>query len=180
MSATALDQIPVELSLQTDLSELGDFTAPWLEDLLAEPWQHWCQLWLQTLAENLPPAPSYELTLLLTGDRRIQELNHQFRHQDKPTDVLAFAALEGDFPLIESEEMEEPLYLGDIVISLERADHQARERDHSTKSEVVWLTAHGLLHLLGWDHPDETSLTTMLSQQSHLLTLIGQNPPLFT
>ncbi|QUS60670.1 rRNA maturation RNase YbeY [Synechocystis sp. PCC 7339] len=178
MAPTSLNQIAVELSLQTDLTGSA-MAGPWVEDLLANPWQGWCQHWLDCLAEALPPAPSYELTLLFTGDRRIQQLNRQFRHQDKPTDVLAFAALEVDFPLTESEEMEEPLYLGDIVISLERADHQARERGHSTKLEVVWLTAHGLLHLLGWDHPDEASLTTMLSQQSHLLNLIGQHPPLF-
>ncbi|MBE9240345.1 rRNA maturation RNase YbeY [Synechocystis salina] len=178
MAPTSIHQIAVELSLQTDLT--GSAVAgPWVEELLANPWQGWCQSWLNCLAENLPPAPSYELTLLFTGDRRIQELNQQFRHQDKPTDVLAFAALEVDFPLTESEEMGEPLYLGDIVISLERADQQAKERGHSTKLEVVWLTAHGLLHLLGWDHPDEASLTTMLSQQSYLLTLIGQHPPLF-
>lgn len=179
MAPTSLHRIAVELSLQTDLTGSA-MASSGVEELLTNPWQGWCQRWLEYLADYLPPASSYELTLLFTGDRRIQELNCQFRHQDKPTDVLAFAALEGDFPLIESEEMEEPLYLGDIVISLERADHQGRERGHSTKLEVVWLTAHGLLHLLGWDHPDEASLATMLSQQSHLLTLIGQNPPLFT
>ena len=71
----------------------------------------------------------------------------------------------------------EPLYLGDIVISLERAAQQAHERGHDFSLEVIWLFSHGLLHLLGWDHPDETTLTTMLSQQSYLLTLIGLNPP---
>ncbi|QHV00802.1 rRNA maturation RNase YbeY [Synechocystis sp. CACIAM 05] len=179
MVPTSVNRIAVELSLQTDLTDSA-MAAPEVEELLTNPWQGWCQRWLEYLADYLPPASSYELTLLFTGDRRIQELNRKFRHQDKPTDVLAFAALEGDFPLIESEETEEPLYLGDMVISLERADHQAREQGHSAKLEVVWLTAHGLLHLLGWDHPDEASLTTMLSEQSHLLTLIGQNPPLLT
>ncbi|AIE73293.1 MULTISPECIES: rRNA maturation RNase YbeY [unclassified Synechocystis] len=178
MAPTSLNQIAVELSLQTELAGLA--VSGWVGELLANPWQEWCRRWLESLADDLPPAPGYEVTLLLTGDRQIQELNRQFRHQDKPTDVLAFAALEGDFPLIESEEMGEPLYLGDIVISLERAGHQAEERGHSAGLEVIWLTAHGLLHLLGWDHPDEAALTAMLSQQSHLLTLIDQNPPLFT
>ena len=172
-------QIMVELTLQ---KELGGFSAgkPWVETLLQAPWQDWCGQWLQSLQDYLPPADSYEVTLLLTDNQRIQNLNQQFRHQDKPTDVLAFAALEVDFPPTESLEMGEPLYLGDIVISLEQADHQAQERDHDSGLEVIWLAAHGLLHLLGWDHPDEVALTTMLSQQSHLLTLIGKNPPLFT
>jgi probable rRNA maturation factor len=172
-------QTTVELTLQQELSgfPLGK---PWVEILLENPWQDWCGQWLQCLEDHLPPANSYGLTLLLTDNDRIQSLNQQFRHQDKPTDVLAFAALEVDFPPMESLEMGEPLYLGDIVISLEQADHQAQERGHDSGVEVIWLAAHGLLHLLGWDHPDEASLTTMLSQQSHLLTLIGKNPPQFT
>lgn len=179
MATVSPSQTTVELTLQ---QELGDFSSgkPWVETILASPWQHWCSQWLQSLEDYLPPADSYELTLLLTGNQRIRGLNQQFRHQDKPTDVLAFAALEVDFPSMESLEMGEPLYLGDIVISLEQADHQAQERDHDSGLEVIWLAAHGLLHLLGWDHPDEAALLTMLSQQSHLLKLIGKNPPLFT
>jgi probable rRNA maturation factor len=73
----------------------------------------------------------------------------------------------------------EPLYLGDIVISLERAAQQAHDRGHDFSLEVIWLFTHGLLHLLGWDHPDEATLTAMLSQQSQLLTLIGRHPPQF-
>jgi probable rRNA maturation factor len=178
MTTVSPNQIMVELTLKTELGDI-DLGNPWVKNLLGDPWQGWCSQWLQFLEDYLPPADSYELTLLLTDNQRIQTLNQQFRHQNKPTDVLAFAALEVDFPPTESLEMGEPLYLGDIVISLEQADHQAQERGYDSGVEVIWLASHGLLHLLGWDHPDEAALATMLSQQSHLLTLIGKNPPPF-
>lgn len=172
--------------LQTDLGD--DLRAsPPVQALLQSPWSNWGQTWLRNLANELPLAPGYEVTLLLTDNAKIQTFNAQFRHQNQATDVLAFAALEVDCPrspLAPAGEDEcplitEPLYLGDIVISLERAAQQAQERGHDFAVEVTWLFAHGLLHLLGWDHPDDPALTTMLSQQSYLLTLIGFNPPDF-
>ena len=66
-----------------------------------------------------------------------------------------------------------PLYLGDIVISVDTAQRQVQQHGHTLQTELVWLAAHGLLHLLGWDHPDDDSLTRMLSQQAILLQTIG-------
>ncbi len=134
-------------------------------------WKNWFSIWLENLIAYLPEAPSYELSLRITDDREIQSLNINYRHQDKPTDVLAFAALEVDFPQPGSEF--EPLYLGDIVISIDTAIKQAQEQNHSLSQELAWLASHGLLHLLGWDHPDDESLEEMLSQQSILLKNIG-------
>lgn len=184
MQSSLLTQLTLELTLQTDLEDALLASAP-VQAVLQSPWSSWGECWLAALADNLPPASGYELTLLLTDNAKIQTFNCQFRHQDQPTDVLAFAALEVDLPrspAVESGENKsprivEPLYLGDIVISLERAAQQANERGHDFSLEVIWLFAHGLLHLLGWDHPDETTLTTMLSQQSYLLTLIDLKPP---
>jgi probable rRNA maturation factor len=67
----------------------------------------------------------------------------------------------------------EPLYLGDIAISIDTAQRQAQQQGHSLKTELAWLAAHGFLHLLGWDHPDEESLTQMLDRQETLLQAIG-------
>lgn len=64
----------------------------------------------------------------------------------------------------------EPLELGDIVISLESAARQAAAAGTSLEAELQFLASHGLLHLLGWDHPDEASLATMLSRQEALIT----------
>jgi probable rRNA maturation factor len=141
--------------------------------ITAQDWQQWFQVWLAHLQHDA----NYEIALRLTDDDEIQKLNAQYRHQDRPTDVLAFAALEADIPelppdLVVDSEIE-PIYLGDIVISATTAAVQAQERDHSHRYELVWLAAHGLLHLLGWDHPDETSLERMLEQQDVLLSLIN-------
>jgi len=139
----------------------------------AETWQTWFNCWLDSLHTQLPSAASYELSLRLTDDAEIQALNSQYRQQDKPTDVLAFAALEADVP--QSEELRSllPLYLGDIVISIDTASKQAQQQAHLLMTELAWLAAHGLLHLLGWDHPDEESLLEMLEQQILLLRMVG-------
>jgi probable rRNA maturation factor len=103
----------------------------------------------------------------------MQQLNHQYRQQNQPTDVLAFAALESNY--VQPHELQStlPLYLGDIVISVGTAKRQAEAQQHALRVELAWLAAHGLLHLLGWDHPDEDSLHQMLKQQQVLLEIIG-------
>lgn len=136
-------------------------------------WEKWFECWITDLKSQLPTANTYELSLRLTDDAEIKVLNHQYREQDKPTDVLAFAALEADFPMNEEMRSQLPLYLGDIVISVDTANRQATEQGHPLQTELAWLATHGLLHLLGWDHPDETSLLEMLERQAVLLQQIG-------
>ncbi len=136
-------------------------------------WVTWFENWLQTPGLNLPPAETYELSLRLTTDVEVQALNAQFRHKDQPTDVLSFAAMEVDFPQIAENSGETSLYLGDIVISVDTAARQSIERGYALTRELAWLASHGLLHLLGWDHPDESSLLEMLHQQETFLARIG-------
>ena len=138
-----------------------------------ETWEQWFQIWLEQLQPTISVIPHYELSLRLSDDAEIQQLNAQYRHNDQPTDVLAFAALESEQPLPASAIAELPTYLGDLVISVETAQQQAQERDHTLTQELAWLATHGLLHLLGWDHPDEASLTRMLNQQAGLLQAVG-------
>ncbi len=138
----------------------------------AEQWEHWFQQWLNQLQPDLSPIQAYELSVRLTSDREIHRLNAQYRQQDKPTDVLAFAALEIDTP--ETDEWQTlPLYLGDIVISVDTAQRQATTQGHDLRTELAWLASHGLLHLLGWDHPDDDRLEQMLAQQKALLNTVG-------
>jgi probable rRNA maturation factor len=141
--------------------------------IAAVTWQSWFENWMIVLRSALPPAPQFELSLRLTDDIEIQTLNAQYRHMDKPTDVLAFAALEVEFPQLEEMLMLQPLYLGDIVISVDTARRQAQHQGHSLSTELAWLAAHGLLHLLGWDHPDEESLQQMQEQQAFMLETVG-------
>lgn len=140
--------------------------------LSAQTWENWFERWLEILPPNIP-TPIYELGLRLTNDTEIQALNAQYRHQNKPTDVLAFAALEVDYPQVAEMLASESLYLGDIVISIDTAKKQAQQQEHPLPTELAWLASHGLLHLLGWDHPDEESLGKMLKQQVILLEAIG-------
>ncbi|MBD2439969.1 rRNA maturation RNase YbeY [Nostoc sp. FACHB-110] len=161
--------VQVELNLQDIFSESSPELAINVE---AETWQNWFHRWLENLQSHLPPASSYEIGLRLTDDAEIQSLNAQYRHQDKPTDVLAFAALETDFPY-DAEMEDEPVYLGDIVISVNTAQRQSQQQGHSLVTELAWLASHGLLHLLGWDHPDDESLMKMLKQQVIILKIIG-------
>ncbi|MGA7936980.1 MAG: rRNA maturation RNase YbeY [Kovacikia sp.] len=136
-------------------------------------WELWFQQWMGVLQPDLSPIQAYELSLRLTDDREIQALNQQYRQQDQPTDVLAFAALEDINPPAAELLSSLPLYLGDIVISIETAQRQAKSQGHALETELAWLAAHGLLHLLGWDHPDENSLSQMLTQQQVLLSTVG-------
>lgn len=138
----------------------------------ATDYQHWLHTWITDLALQLSPINAYEVGLRLTNDTEIQQLNTDYRQQAKPTDVLSFAALETDIPGTNALHAEQPLYLGDIIISVETAARQASARNHSLPQEMAWLTAHGLLHLVGWDHPDEVSLVRMLDRQAQLLSLI--------
>lgn len=140
-------------------------------------WQEWFQSWLEVLNPGLSPIHSYELSLRLTDDREIHSLNAQYRQQDKPTDVLAFAMLEDAQPQLDEAQSSLPLYLGDIVISLDTAQKQAQTQGHPLQTELVWLASHGLLHLLGWDHPDDKSLAEMLNKQEFLLHTVGLSTP---
>ena len=83
-----------------------------------------------------------EISVLITDDAGIQKLNREYRGMDKPTDVLSFP-------------MQETGFLGDIILSAERVDKQAREYGHSRARETAYLTVHSVLHLLGYDHIDE-------------------------
>lgn len=171
----------VELCVQDCSNVLGDSDGGDRSDdptalpcpIAIETWEHWFQAWLDALQPDQSPIEAYELSLRLTGDRELQQLNHQYRQQDQPTDVLAFAALESAY--VQPQELQStlPVYLGDIVISVGTANRQAETQQHSLSIELAWLAAHGLLHLLGWDHPDEDSLNRMLKQQQVLLEIIG-------
>jgi conserved hypothetical protein TIGR00043 len=110
-------------------------------------------------------AGACELTLRLTDDQEMRQLNQRFRQQDRPTDVLAFASLEVNMPSIPLP----AINLGDIVISVPTAHTQAIAQGWTLQQELIWLASHGFLHLLGWDHPDPASLAEMWQIQETLM-----------
>ncbi len=109
-----------------------------------------------------------ELTVLLTSDERIRELNRQYSGEDKVTDVLSFPA--GD-PMPGAE-----CYIGDIVISVPTAVLQALTTGHSITNEMSLLTIHAILHLLGYDHADADGKRIMWSRQNKILAKLGISP----
>lgn len=110
-----------------------------------------------------------ELSVLLCSDRVIHELNRDYRNADRPTDVLAFAQSEGGGPVIDTN------LLGDVVISIETARRQAHAQGRTIIAEVTFLLAHGLLHLLGFDHRNEAELRRMMAR-TDALCAAASNP----
>jgi probable rRNA maturation factor len=106
----------------------------------------------------------YEVSVLLTDDHRMTELNRDYRGINAPTDVLSFAQLEGN-----ENELLNSTILGDVVISLETAERQAIDESHSLEEEVAFLTVHGVLHLIGFDHPTQKEADVMFEKQKNIL-----------
>ena len=116
-----------------------------------------------------------EISITFTDDENIRTLNKEYRDIDNPTDVLSFPMYEFDEAgniLAESFE-DDKLLLGDIVISLERALTQAESYGHSLIREVAFLTAHSMLHLLGYDHMTEDEEKVMFGKQEAILEHLG-------
>ena len=119
-----------------------------------------------------------EVNILVTDDAAIHEINLDMRNVDRPTDVLSFPMFElapGEKP---GEEDADPatglVPLGDMVLSLERAQAQAEEFGHSVEREVSYLAVHSVLHLLGYDHMDEGEMKAqMRGREEAILTTLG-------
>jgi len=119
---------------------------------------------------------SYEVTIVITDDTAMQELNRRFRGIDHPTDVLSFAE-DSRGPFAGGVEGL-PNYLGDIVISLQRAQKQAESAAGALVQELQLLVVHGMLHLLGYDHAEPSEKAQMWTLQAAILQPLGVNIPL--
>ncbi len=114
-----------------------------------------------------------EISISLVDNCNIQKLNKQFRNIDAPTDVLSF-------PMLNFEKDEKPeknengeIILGDIVISIDKAINQANEYGHTLRRELAFLTAHSMLHIMGYDHIDDTEREIMFAKQESILQNLG-------
>ena len=112
-----------------------------------------------------------EVSVTLTNDAHIHALNRDYRGVDRPTDVLSFALTESEEP--EIFDAPGDVVLGDLVISLERAAAQAETYGHSFLRELSFLTVHGMLHLLGYDHIEEEERLEMEEEQRHVMDALG-------
>lgn len=114
-----------------------------------------------------------EISINFVDNNEIQTINRNYRQIDRPTDVISFALeeeMEGELKVI-GDEM--PVILGDIVISVEKAREQADAYAHSFQRELGFLALHGFLHLLGYDHMNQSDEKIMFQKQEELLNGFG-------
>ncbi|MGI6083847.1 MAG: rRNA maturation RNase YbeY [Acetivibrionales bacterium] len=119
-----------------------------------------------------------EISVTLTENRSIQEYNREHRGIDKPTDVLSFPSIEyvSGEPQLQPGDLEPDtgrVFLGDILISAEKAFEQAKEYGHSLERELSFLAVHGVLHLMGHDHETDEDKKRMFSLQEEVLNEMG-------
>ena len=123
----------------------------------------------QFLPNYLLNKKSVSLSLEIVDDLKISYLNQAWLNKEGPTDVLSFPIISKHDSLNNLTSIE----LGDIFISLEMALKQSIEYNNSIEHEVIWLASHGFLHLLGWDHKDQTQLDNMLKIQDYLISKLN-------
>jgi probable rRNA maturation factor len=110
-----------------------------------------------------------ELSILLVDDDEMQRLNREYLARDHPTNVLAFAMREGE------DEHLHPALLGDVVVSTETAQREAHQRGVTLEEEMALLLAHGILHLLGYDHEDAPEeAAKMEAKEQEVLAALGK------
>ncbi len=109
-----------------------------------------------------------DLTIVIGGNTEIHQLNRKYRHIDAPTDVLSFA-----YDIRDPET--NARYLGDIVISGEKVFEQAQAAGHSHQMECCILIVHGILHLLGYDHEEETDEAVMFPLQEKIVKAVFED-----
>jgi probable rRNA maturation factor len=153
MEINVLIEDGLEIELETE----------WLQRVIEKP----------LICENVPP--EVEISLVITGQERIQELNRDYRGLDKPTDVLSFS-------MTEQKTDEEPeafigppdgiMHLGEVIISYPQAVIQAAENGHSIQREMAVLIVHGVLHILGYDHEKEEMEPAMKAREKEVLAEI--------
>lgn len=134
---------------------------------------------LQYAASHLDLPEDTEMSITFMDNNKIQEINRVYRNKDMPTDVISFALEEegeDELPIIFDEEFDDsqfPRNLGDLMISVERANEQAEEYGHSVDRELGFLALHGFLHLNGYDHMTPEDEKVMFGLQKEILDAYG-------
>ena len=104
------------------------------------------------------------VSIIIVDNQKIHEINKQYRNIDRPTDVISFAAIDGEETL--------PEEMGDIFISYEKIMEQAKEYEHSILRELAFLVTHGMYHLLGYDHMNQEDEKIMFAKQEKILDIL--------
>lgn len=162
----------VHIAIILDKPCWGDTVSQW--ETLIKP------VALETLRQSsLRLPPEAEISVLLTDDATIQELNRTYRGYDKPTNVLAFPSLEpqaiSDLGI--PQNIQGPLILGDVALAFETIQRESLSQKKPFEHHLAHLTVHGILHLLGFDHNQDNEALTMESLEIKILSsLMIPNP----
>ena len=135
--------------------------------------------WLKNLVRQIQTAEKVsmksEMTIVITGDEKIHELNLKYLAEDRPTDVLSFPMNEQlDTVPVFVNIPDGKLHLGDIIISYPTAVTQAKEHRHSVNREIIILLIHGILHLLGYDHDIPARKQLMNKREALIFKIIEE------
>ena len=120
--------------------------------------------------ENIEEA---EVSVSFVTNEQIREINREYRDKDQPTDVISFAMEEPGEGEVLIRDSGEPRVLGDIIISLDRTREQAADYGHTFERELGFLAVHGFLHLVGYDHMNESDEKRMFAKQDVILSSLG-------
>ena len=159
-----------DMPIQIDISApcaLWAKAVPEIEDL--------AQNTIETALRNVPALYGFtlEISLVLTDDAQIRQLNKTYRFKDKPTNVLSFPQIDWTDPPVKGF----PVSLGDIILAFETIEREAKEQNKTLTQHVQHLLVHGTLHLCGYDHEDDEEAEAMESLEVKILkTLDVKNP----
>ena len=120
--------------------------------------------------ENL----NFYISITLTVPSEIRKINKQYRNIDRETDVLSFPMFEKEEldAIISNQNNQIPETIGDIIISVERVEEQAKEYGHSFERELAYMVVHGFYHLMGYDHMEEDDKKIMRAKEENVLNLL--------
>lgn len=121
---------------------------------------------IEVSLDHLGYGLNYEISISIVNEEEIKNLNREYRNNDTITDVLSF-------PLFERDDIPEEGMLGDIVICVERVKEQAKDFNHSEERELIYLTVHSLLHLLGYDHIESEDKLEMRTKEKEIMQKLG-------
>ena len=153
------------LSLQSDEGQT-DFADVAKAGLLALD-----QVVADAAPNNASKSPHRLAVVMLSNDQSVQELNKTYRGKDKPTNVLSFPSTES------FQETQGPIHVGDIILAYETVINEAKRDKKPIKQHFSHLVIHGVLHLLGYDHENESQAQIMETLESKLMNELGYENP---
>jgi probable rRNA maturation factor len=154
-----VENIHENFSQELDLREIIERVVSMTEFFLGN------EEWVKKSCLNGYDFDSLCFDAVLCGNEKIHEINKEYRKKDSPTDIITFAIFaDGEERFVFNNEIN----LGEIIISLDKTEAQARENDRSFYDELYFLFAHGILHLLGYDHATEETLCEMWDMQKKM------------